>query len=168
MRKINYRKTFLLSIALFFFLLSHAEDFTNSEELNVRAGAGVSYPILGIINSGSTINVIEIDGKWAKINFEGQIGYISTKFITKISNSEQSTSNKDNKNKSIDTKMILYLLGAIVVSLAIRFVTRRVGELFGVKGEEDYKYRCMNCGRYSTRRGHIFKCNSGEHEWFKL
>lgn len=168
MRKNIYRKSFLLTFTLFIFLFSSAEDYTNSQDLNVRSGAGASYSILGIIKNGSTVDVIEINGKWAKINYEGQTGYVSTKFISKGENSDQSTSTSKSESSGGSTKTVFLVIGAIVLLLVIRFFSRRASELLGVKGEENYKYRCKNCGRYSTRRGHIYKCNSGEHEWFQL
>ena len=168
MIKKYFYKPLLLTLSLLTFLFSFAEDYFTQQELNVRSGAGASYSILGVIKNGSTIDVSEINGKWATIKYEGQTGYVSTKFISKSSSTEQSASLSKSESSGGSTKTVFFVIGAIGLLLAIRFVSRRASELLGVKGEENYKYRCKNCGRYSTRRGHIYKCNSGEHEWFQL
>ncbi|MDR2513622.1 MAG: SH3 domain-containing protein [Christensenellaceae bacterium] len=51
--------------------------------LNVRAGAGTSYAIVGKLTRGSKVDVVEIvaGGAWAKINYAGSTYYVSTSYL---------------------------------------------------------------------------------------
>lgn len=167
-KKYFLKPLLLLTILLFTILVSFAEDYFTEQDLNVRLGPSASELVLAVIKKGSTIDVLEINGKWATIEYQGQKCYVSAKYISKLSATDQSNTSSKSERNGNSTKTIFYVIGAAVLLLAIRFVSRRASELFGVKGEEDYKYRCENCGRYSTRRGHIYKCNSGQHEWVQL
>lgn len=171
MQKRYLTKTLLLTFLIFSFLSSFAENYVTQQDLNVHSGAGASYALLGVIITGSTIDVEEINGNWARIKYEEQTAYVSTKFISKTTSTSQSLSlseNSSSKSSASSSRVAFYVIGAIIIILGIRFVMTRSSELLGVKGEQDYKYKCTKCGRYSTRRGHMYKCNSGEHEWFQM
>ena len=56
---------------------------TASSGLNVRSGEGTSYSKLGNLAYGTTIQVISVNGSWAKINYSGKTGYVSTDYIKK-------------------------------------------------------------------------------------
>lgn len=49
--------------------------------LNVRKGPGTSYSIVGKLYNGNRVNVVEIVGKWAKLD---NGNYISTGYIKKV------------------------------------------------------------------------------------
>lgn len=49
--------------------------------LNVRAGAGTNFQILGTLSRGTEIDVLEALNGWYKINFLGGIGYVSAAYI---------------------------------------------------------------------------------------
>lgn len=57
-----------------------------SGALNVRAGPGTSYADIGDISSGTIINVLGYDtsGRWAIIDWQGQIAYVARAFLTDI------------------------------------------------------------------------------------
>ena len=167
MNKNLIKSVLLLSLVLSFFTGS-AENYLTKQEINVRSGPGTSYSVKGIIPVDSTIDVQEINGNWATIQYNAQPAYISTKFISKPIAAEHNVGAAKNKSNGSNTSMIFYIIGGIGVILIIKFVTSRVSELLGLSGEEAFKYRCTNCGRYSTRRGHVYKCNDGAHDWFKL
>lgn len=60
-------------------LPNYYEVRTNS--LNVRAGAGTSYKIIGKLQRYDLVNVINIKGKWAKIKYNSKYGYVSVKYL---------------------------------------------------------------------------------------
>jgi len=134
----------------------------------MRYGPATSYAVAGVIPADSTIDVQEINGNWATIQYNAQTAYISIKFIIKTATNYENTISPQKKKGMGTRTVIFYVVGGLAIILIIKFVTTRVSELFGLSGEEAFKYRCTNCGRYSTRRGHVYKCNDGAHEWFKL
>jgi uncharacterized protein YraI len=162
-------KSLLLALLTCAFAPCFAESYITKQEINVRSGPGTSYSITGIIPGDSIIDVKAINGNWATIQYNNQPAYIATKFISKTESTYPNNNTPKSKGSGSNSSIVFYVIGGIVIILVIKFVTGRVSELLGLTGETAFKYRCSNCGRYSTRRGHVFKCNNhGEHDWFKL
>lgn len=55
-------------------------EYTTTDNLRLRAGAGTSYSQLAIIPEGTKLTVTEVNGEWGKTVFEGQEGWISLKY----------------------------------------------------------------------------------------
>ena len=55
---------------------------TNGGNLNVRAGASTSTAVLGKLSNGTPVNVYSVSGGWAKIQYNGSVGYVSAKYLT--------------------------------------------------------------------------------------
>ena len=150
------------------YLSGFGENYITKQEINVRYGPGISYAVADVIPADSTIDVQEINGNWATIQYNAQPAYIATKFIIKTATNNENTILQQKKKEMGTGTAIFYVVGVLAIILTIKFVTSRVSELLGLSGEEAFKYRCTNCGRYSTRRGHVYKCSDGTHHWFKL
>ena len=54
--------------------------------LNVRASASTQSKVLGTIRKGETVNVIDFEGDFAKINWRSQTAYVSRRYIIRINN----------------------------------------------------------------------------------
>lgn len=50
--------------------------------LNLRTGAGTSYPIILTMPKGSRVEVLSESGGWARLTYEGKTGYASTSYLT--------------------------------------------------------------------------------------
>ena len=50
-------------------------------DVNIRAGTGTNYDIINVLKNGQEAKRIGIDGDWSKIIFNGQEGYVKTKYI---------------------------------------------------------------------------------------
>ena len=150
------------------YLSGFGENYITKQEINVRYGPGTSYAVAGVIPADSIIDVQEINGNWATIQYNAQTAYISIKFIIKADTNNENTMMPQKKKGMSNGIAIFYVVGGLTIIFIIKFVTSRVSELLGLSDEEAFKYRCTNCGRYSTRRGHVYKCNDGAHNWFKL
>ncbi|MBK7393392.1 MAG: SH3 domain-containing protein [Chloracidobacterium sp.] len=51
--------------------------------LNLRSGPSASSTILAEGNNDEWVEVIKAGGTWSKVRFNGKIGYMGTKFLTK-------------------------------------------------------------------------------------
>ena len=56
--------------------------------VNVRSGPGTNYRILGLAPKGAVYTVIEKIGAWYKVDFNGKVGYISSRYLA-VTVSEQ-------------------------------------------------------------------------------
>lgn len=62
--------------------------------LNVRSAANASSSILGILNRGDEVNVLSINGWWAKVNYKGSIGYVHKTYLKLINQSGSVVKNR--------------------------------------------------------------------------
>ncbi len=64
--------------------------------VNVRSGPGTSYEKIGTISGGKIITILESDGAWYKIEYNGETGYISADYVTLSEASADDVSADDN------------------------------------------------------------------------
>ncbi|MEN8648809.1 SH3 domain-containing protein [Bacillus toyonensis] len=80
--------------------------YINASALNVRSGEGTNYRILGALPQGQKVQVISENSGWSKINYNGQNGYIGTRFLSKtpvggaVDNKPNNNTNQNNNNTS--------------------------------------------------------------------
>ena len=95
--------------------------YINASALNVRSGEGTNYRIIGALPQGQKVQVISENSGWSKINYNGQTGYIGTRYLSKTpvggavdnkpnnnQNNNQNNSNNNNTgNNSGDSSSVL-------------------------------------------------------------
>ena len=54
------------------------------DELMVRTGQGVEYTAIDKINTTSAVNVIDENGDWTHINYNGQEAWVSSQYLTEL------------------------------------------------------------------------------------
>ncbi|MES5929486.1 SH3 domain-containing protein [Bacillus cereus group sp. MG9] len=85
--------------------------YINASALNVRSGEGTNYRIIGALPQGQKVQVISENSGWSKINYNGQTGYIGTRYLSKTpvggavdnkpndnQNNNQNNNNNNNNN----------------------------------------------------------------------
>lgn len=58
--------------------------------VNMRTGPSTSNSVIAAIGLGQIVDVVEENGEWSKIMWNGKTGYMMSKFLTKIDGSESS------------------------------------------------------------------------------
>lgn len=94
--------------------------YINASALNVRSGEGTNYRIIGALPQGQKVQVISENSGWSKINYNGQNGYIGTRYLSKTpvggavdnkpndnQNNNQNNNNNNTGNNSGDSSSIL-------------------------------------------------------------
>ncbi|WP_305926868.1 C40 family peptidase [Bacillus mycoides] len=95
--------------------------YINASALNVRSGEGTNYRIIGALPQGQKVQVISENSGWSKINYNGQTGYIGTRFLSKTpvggavdnkpndnqNNNQNNNNNNNNTNNSGDSSSLL-------------------------------------------------------------
>ncbi len=61
---------------------------TASSRLNVRKAASTQSAVLGTFAGGQEIEVLSISNGWAKVKFNGKIGYVSAKYVSPLPKKE--------------------------------------------------------------------------------
>lgn len=97
----------------------------NTASLNVRAGAGTNYKLLGSVKRNAVLDVYEINNSWAKINYNGKYGYVSTNYTIDTASTTANTTAKSSTTES--KKMIV-----VANSLNVR---SGAGTKYAIKGK---------------------------------
>lgn len=79
----------------------------NTDSLNVRSGPSTSYSVLGKLKKGTKIPVISEDSGWSKINYNGKDAYVSSRYLSSISqNNNNDTSKPSVPESAKETKEV--------------------------------------------------------------
>ena len=183
---LDMKKILLIVFTSLLLFKSYAENYTASQDLNVRKGSSASADVIGQITKSTVVDISSIEGNWGKINFQGQDGYVSMKFLDKVvAESEGGTQATTSTHSSSSSSTGTWFVVIIVIVLLVYFRnTTLVKGLFSVAGgivknaaqneANTITYRCHDCGNISTVRpgnklytGGI--CKSGKtHDWRKI
>lgn len=134
------KKTLLTFGLLLIAILTFGQQtkYVDTEELNIRAGAGTKYEVVDKISQGQKVTVLTEQGKWSEIELEnGTKGFVSTKFL---SDTETSSSPKSSDKKN---SWVGYLL-------VIGFVLYGLKKLFG--GSSSSSRTSTSTNRQEVRR----------------
>lgn len=88
--------------------------YINASALNVRSGEGTNYRIIGALPQGQKVQVISENSGWSKINYNGQTGYIGTRYLSKtpvggaIDNKPNNNNNNNNNNSGNSSSILAY------------------------------------------------------------
>jgi uncharacterized protein YraI len=136
------KKTLLTFGLLLITILTFGQQtkYVDTEELNIRAGAGTKYEVVDKISQGQKVTVLTEHGKWSEIELEnGTKGFVSTKFL---SETETSSSSKKSEKKN---SWIGYVL-------VIGFVLYGLKKLFGSSSSNSSSNRNTSTNRQEVRR----------------
>lgn len=61
--------------------LAAAAPALSETDLNVRAGPGTEYEVIGVIPAGSRVEVAGCTGSWCQVNFRGGRGFASASYL---------------------------------------------------------------------------------------
>ncbi len=79
----------------------------NYDFLNVRSGPSTSHSIVGKLNRGDKVGVISESNGWSKINYNGKVSYVSSRYLSNPSNTNPEK--PDSNNESVkETKVVNY------------------------------------------------------------
>lgn len=54
----------------------------NTDSLRVRSGAGTSFDVIGNLKRGDTVTILNEEGEWLQIDFNGHNGWVHSSYIT--------------------------------------------------------------------------------------
>lgn len=112
-----------------------------TNNLNIRQGPGLSYPILGQAQKGDQFNAISNEGEWIKINFQGEDGYVASWLVA------NTASNQTGEKTAGENSQ------AVITTDGLR-VRKGPGTNYGVLG--------------TIQKGAAYKVKSTEGSWVKI
>ena len=54
---------------------------SKADTLRVRKGPGTEYDVIAVVNTGTEVQVISVDGDWTKVKYIGKETYIATEYL---------------------------------------------------------------------------------------
>ena len=97
----------MMSIFLIGGLKANAQDTTTyrtTANLNVRTGGSTQYRRIGVLSKGEEVEVIEINGNWAKIKYEGRTAYSCKLWLEKVEEVEKTETSKSTSERKSEKK----------------------------------------------------------------
>ena len=144
------KKVIILFIFSLSLLVANAQKYVTTQDVNVRKGASAQFDILGIIHNGEKVEILETDESWGKILFQGNYGYINTKYLTPDSDNTI-TDNTNTPQKQSSKSMLTYFIVFIIILVLVRNV-QPFKLIFSIIGKilkislSDSKTRELNIG----------------------
>lgn len=137
-----YRKRNLFAILLILspLLLVATDYYVETTGLNVRSGPGKEYAILYTLQKGDKVEVISKSGKWCKIRYSNNIGYISSRYL-------RSSSNGNESNGSYFQFVLI-----IVTLIAVWLIKRWRFEVKRKQRQDYYRNVYLNSGEWQRKR----------------
>ena len=114
-------------------------EVISSSSLNVRSYASTSGQVIGTLNSGTVVNVYEINGDWAKIIHNGRYGYISSKYIRKSlpQSEEKVVTSQTVERESAKTYNVEWMIWVILgLTIVLSIVNKKVRDGYILVGTE--------------------------------
>lgn len=103
--------------------------YVNNDVLNFRTAPSTNSKILGVLKRGDKVSVVQETVGWTKINYNGQEGYVSTKFLS--SGNSASSAVKVVKSNTLNIRRDANITSEKVVSLKkgdkVKFVSEKDG-----------------------------------------
>lgn len=65
--------------------------YKTTTDLNMRSGASTSYKVVKVLKKGTSVSYISTHGSWYKVSVDGKTGYVSSKYVTKVTPSPSQT-----------------------------------------------------------------------------
>ena len=75
-----------------------------ADTLNVRESASQSARVIGRIAKDQDVEILEDNGEWLKIKYRSYTGYVSSNYIKKIEEKEETPASTENKTTESETK----------------------------------------------------------------
>lgn len=98
MNKITINTTLFLAVILICFSYSSQKTFANqasykvgASSLNVRIKPAIDAEVIGSLSNGTLVKVLDVEYDWAKIEYNGQTGWIASHFLFQSSSFEGTT-----------------------------------------------------------------------------
>ena len=119
----NFEKKFMtkkfISLTLTIFIISlvySKEMFVTGSSVNVRTDDNSNSQIISKLNLNDKVEVLEIQGDWAKIEINGENGYVKQQYL-----SENITKTDTNKTDTKENKGFLYYLKIFGIGVLLAY-----------------------------------------------
>ena len=140
---------------------SGTEAFINATDVNLRSGAGISYSIIGVLNTGDKVTLVKTtpENNWYQVETaDGKKGYVYADYVTKGVQSESDEHYLSKINKKDFTELLLQYHHA-GTTCVWGLLYRRIDELDvffygeytrnGSKNVNKFSYKCtVNSSTY--------------------
>ena len=135
------------------------KKIVNVNNLNMRSGASTSYRVIAKLSKGSIVELISENNGWAKIKYDGRLGYVSSEFLSNIDNNIPDKKTETPSETLPDT-VITKIKVVTATSLNVRSGPSTSNALIGsLRNNEKVEVISENNGwakiKYSGRLGYV-------------
>ena len=120
-----------------------------ADRLNIRTEPDISSAVLGQLSTGNQAMLLQETSEWAKINWNGLVGWVSTKYVTinQSTTEEKSDTTKKESAISPEDSTFTVLVDTLNVRKKADLTSKKIG---------------------SVSKGQAFKVLSQQHNWVQI
>lgn len=119
------KKITTIILLLFFWTSSFSADiYKSTTTLNVRSGPGTNYQVIFSLHKGDEVKVLSKINGWSEIEYDGNTGYASSKYLDPVINTDE-TSSETPPFFSTTNKFLLIIAAFIIILFVLAFVFKR-------------------------------------------
>lgn len=128
-----------------------ATAIANTDQLRVRSGPGTSFRIIGVLNKGQAVTILDQNENWYEISFSNQQGWVNTDYIN-TQTSAKETKPENNGIVTVTASTLSVRKSADLNAAVIGTITE--GQRFTVLQEENNWVKIeYKPGRYGWAAG---------------
>lgn len=122
------------------------------DRLNIRTEPDISSAVLGQLSTGNQAILLQESNEWAKINWNGLVGWVSTSYVTIIDTSTKTTEEKVNETEK----------ESVIASENTTFTVSV--DTLNVRKNADLTSKKIG----TVTKGQVFKVLKQEHNWVQI
>lgn len=126
--------------------------------VNVRSGAGTSNSRIGSLTKGQEVTKVGEENGWSKIEFNGTVGYVSSKYLSaeKVSAST-ANSNRGNTNPN-----------SVANNNNSNNNNNNTGNITTSTHKHEHEWQAVEKSRYTVIKNYIYGCNGCGYPLFTI
>lgn len=106
-----------------------AETYYTTDKVNVRAEAGTNGEKLGSLEKGTAVEVLDTADDWARVNYNGNDGYIKLEYLTKEAANTADTAESTN-NINLAEGTVITLQNTVNIRSGMSETSDKVGTAY--------------------------------------
>lgn len=83
--------------------LAASQTMVATTAVNLRSGPGTDYQVLDVVPAGASVRATDASGNWAKVTYDGQTGYVSAAYFTRVDSADEGTATSGSGSATTNT-----------------------------------------------------------------
>lgn len=134
---------FLISISGILFS-QQTNAYYTSTNLNLRSEPNKNSEVIQLLDANKKLIVDSLGNEWTKVTtFDGKTGFVSTNYISKLSNESNSSNNFSTFFGDFNQTHLFIVLAILFIAYVVALVKSRNNTIVAISGWKDFALLCV-------------------------